>query len=151
MLCRCDWPRFFLMPYRVIFVPTLRPTRLSGSSTMDAKVKQEWIDALVSGFYKQGKYQLREQGDFYDPCGVLCELAVNAGIIEPASFTPKSKHSLPDRSWSGYKYGSDGVTGLPAAVQEWAGVPYYIGMRISRMGDLGKNFEFIAQHIKEHL
>jgi hypothetical protein len=116
-------------------------------------IKAEWVAALRSGFYKQGKYQLREQGEFYDPCGVLCELAVNAGVLDPARFTPK-RDDDPERSWSGYQYGTtgdNGGTGLPKAVQEWAGLAYYQGYRISIMGDKGKKFDEIADYIEKEL
>lgn len=120
---------------------------------MKTEIKQQWVDALRSGFYKQGKYQLREAGDFFDPCGVLCELAVSAGVIDPAGFTPKEKHNIPDRSWSGFYYGNPktdtGATGLPKAVQEWADINYYQGMRVSRMGDRGKKFNEIADYIEK--
>lgn len=123
---------------------------------MKADIKALWVDALRSGLYKQGKYQLREQGDFYDPVGVLCELAVSAGVIAPATFTPREKHAIPDRSWSGYKYVSNdpllretGATGIPKDVAEWADLSYYLGMRVSRMGDKGKKFSEIADYIEK--
>lgn len=51
---------------------------------MNAEIKRRWVDALRSTDYRQGEQYLhREQQDGPRYCclGVLCDLAVQAGII----------------------------------------------------------------------
>lgn len=120
---------------------------------MNEIVKAAWIADLRSGYYKKGKYQLREQGDFFDATGVLCEQAVREGIIAEPIFTPKRAEDA-ERSWSGYRYGDTGDslgTGLPKQVVEWSGVSYRTGYKISMMGDKGMSFNKIATWIEENL
>jgi hypothetical protein len=46
---------------------------------MNTKLKAEWIAALRSGKYKQGKTFLRDSVDNYCCLGVLCEVAGEVG------------------------------------------------------------------------
>src|SRR5438093_12569523 len=82
---------------------------------MNPKIKQDWIERLRSGLYAQGQRRLRRD-TISEPkhccLGVLCELAVEAGVISPSIV-----------------YGSSDVTAyghepyfLPKQVQEWAGI-----------------------------
>lgn len=53
---------------------------------MNPEVRRLWLDALRSGDYRQGTGLLRRvdaaSGDAYHCClGVLCELAVEAGVV----------------------------------------------------------------------
>ena len=41
---------------------------------MDAGLKKDWLKALRSGKYKQGKHYLRDQDNAFCCLGVLCEL-----------------------------------------------------------------------------
>lgn len=41
---------------------------------MDASLKREWLEALRSGKYKQGKLCLRDQDNAFCCLGVLCDL-----------------------------------------------------------------------------
>ena len=90
---------------------------------MKADVKKLWVDALRSGDYEQGKYQLAKTGDDgvtrYCCLGVLCDLAVKAGVIDAPEIVDGS-HSYADPFPfdSGYRNGTD----LPARVLEWAGI-----------------------------
>jgi hypothetical protein len=99
---------------------------------MNPKVREAWVRALRSGQYPQGTNYLHVAAD--DPndrwegfccLGVLCELAVQAGVIPPARHmvTPTGR-----RVWEyGVPGGEDGDgashTSLPWAVSEWAGIP----------------------------
>ena len=113
---------------------------------MKESVKTAWVERLRSGAYPQGKYQLRELGDLYDPVGVLCELAVSEQVIAPA----KEHKGNPDSIFAGYTY--EGLaTGIPKAVEEWAELPYYLAYRVSILGDKGKKFDAIADWIEENL
>ena len=124
---------------------------------MDPGVKAQWVTALRSGEYKQGRgtlHSIEPDGsgmpDTYCCLGVLCELAVKAGVIPP---------SVPQGSRSAY----DGMTGiLSASVQSWAGFtvgrgdPYVTeegtAVRLSYVND-GElaSFETIARLIEESL
>ena len=61
---------------------------------MHPEYKKRWIDALLSGDYKQGRFSLRRTTNLRDKetethryccLGVLCELLVEDGIIDRAS------------------------------------------------------------------
>jgi hypothetical protein len=84
----------------------------------NASVVQEWITALRSGEYKQTQGVLNrvESTAFETPqvgfccLGVLCDLAVKAGVIDSGEVH------------SGVTYYDNERGTLPLAVQEWAGV-----------------------------
>lgn len=48
---------------------------------MNPEIKQEWIEALRSGDYKQTQEALKDQNG-YCCLGVLCDIAVNQGIVQ---------------------------------------------------------------------
>lgn len=73
---------------------------------MNQEIKRQWIDALTSGKYKQGYHQLKTF-DGFCCLGVLCELAVEAGIINKLDEGYISEH--------GYSYQF-----LPREVMAWA-------------------------------
>lgn len=50
---------------------------------MNKEIKARWIAALRSGEYRQGRGWLKTEDDSYCCLGVLCELAVQDGIIRP--------------------------------------------------------------------
>lgn len=117
---------------------------------MNKKVKALWVASLRDGSFKKGKYQLRDLEDCYDASGVLCELAVSAGIID----APK-RYDKPDAQvFFGYQYGDpktdkNRATGIPEAVQKWADISYRTAYRIAMMGDSGKTFNQIADYIEK--
>lgn len=58
---------------------------MDGVATMmklDPEVKAKWVEALRSGKYKQGRYNLHYK-DTYCCLGVLCEVAVQEGVLLP--------------------------------------------------------------------
>lgn len=83
---------------------------------MKEDIEKRWVEALESGKYKQGKDSLKIQnkdGSFSYCClGVLCELAVEDGIIKPSS--------IPEDSFVWTYEDRSGV--LPMKVMEWAGL-----------------------------
>lgn len=82
-------------------------------STMNAEIKAQWTAALRSGEYEQGCGLLR-RGSEYCCLGVLCDLAVKAGIIPK----PERRSALGDT-----RYGAEANDlHLPAEVMAWAGV-----------------------------
>ena len=119
---------------------------------MKTDIKTEWLSALRSGEYPQGKYNLSNRGEFC--ClGVLCEIAVKHGILD----------RFPSRSESGVvTYGKKGTVKeahkLPDAVLKWAGIDDAWGeystdeytVTLSGYNDYGKTFNEIADIIEEH-
>jgi hypothetical protein len=102
-----------------------------------ADIKAQWVAALRSGEYEQGKMRLRSADDKYCCLGVLCEIAVKAAVI-PAPVQADD----PVASWS---YGEEAEwLALPGAVTEWAGLedanPIIAGESLASWND-GKTAE----------
>ena len=107
-----------------------------------------WVEALRSGKYKQTRRRLHDN-DGYCCLGVGCEIAVEAGVIQP----PKERRR---GEWVLYLYDDNHVT-LPKAVQDWLGLSTQTGdfkLRngmpecLSGMNDDGADFEWIADVIE---
>lgn len=140
------------------------PVSKKTDQKMNPKVKAAWVAALRSGEYKQGKYYLHvtqdSTGDEYCCLGVLCELAIKAGV---------ALKSKPAKEWlatdtpgkvihSYVSIDDHAVKFLPWIVEEWAGIDATIQLRIDGefmtavvANDSGKTFEQIAQAIEEQL
>ncbi len=126
------------------------------SDEFDPTVKAEWVKRLRSGAYKQGFGYLRNTDDSYCCLGVLCEIAVEQGIIpEPKQY--------PGMAW-GYVDTSQGDSarfgGPPKAVYRWAvgwpeGAnswrPTWVSRLIDMNDDEKKSFNQIAEYIEENL
>ncbi len=77
---------------------------------MNEIVKQYWVEALRSGAYEQGFNRLERNGEFC--ClGVLCDLAVSAGVTERHE-TDGAITVFGSNAWL-----------LPREVVSWAGLP----------------------------
>lgn len=137
---------------------------------MNPEIKKQWIEALTSGEYQQGKLMLGLQGepdkgepDKFCCLGVLCELAVKAGVIEPPSrvyedVTEPDVIEPPPRALGRMLfYGEDRQTSvLPRKVMDWADLDEFnpkIGLySIASWNDAhAKSFSEIAAMIKESL
>jgi hypothetical protein len=79
---------------------------------MDQDIKKRWVDALRSGEYKQARNYL-SAGDGYCCLGVLCEIAVQDGVVFKDDDTYFSKEN-PHNDYSAEE--------LPDAVRTWAGL-----------------------------
>lgn len=112
---------------------------------------EKWVAALESGEYKQGREKLRSSNDEFCCLGVACDLAAEAGVIDPPTL------DVVDGAVLVY----DGeVYFLPNPVREWLGLrsdqgTYYDEQ--SNQGTLacdndenGLTFEEIAQIIRKH-
>lgn len=78
---------------------------------MKKDVKKRWLKALRSGEYQQGTGALRTREDAFCCLGVLCELAVEEGVVE----VRQGIHE--------YQYGRGLSTAYPPnEVLEWAGL-----------------------------
>lgn len=84
---------------------------------MNVAIRKAWTRALRSGKYKQG-HGVLHKGDQYCCLGVLCELAVQAGVTDR-----EAGHGI---SGDEYTYGDRphgrAVAFLPDVVIEWAGL-----------------------------
>lgn len=120
---------------------------------MDPEVKTKWLAALRSGKYPQGVGKLRRKDGNQHCClGVLCEVAVEAGVIQPAEFV-----------FGVYRYGKDHDADLlPREVGLWAGIDYRDppvvtneaeGRKdsLSVINDSMESFEAIAGYIEKSL
>lgn len=104
---------------------------------MNKKIKAQWIAALKSGEYKQGKNKLRTKVGSFCCLGVLCNLHAQAHP-EIAARQTKMKDTLPDE------------------VVKWASLeknnPLIGKNSATTCNDvLGYNFTKIANLINDHL
>ena len=118
---------------------------------MNQEIKAQWITALRSGDYRQGQGALRRKTDGEDTfccLGVLCELAVEAGVIEAPKYSTTGV-------WG---YGAPAHMGatsvLPMEVQEWSGVDScgmfggVVECSLTELNDNGTVFSRIADVIE---
>lgn len=119
---------------------------------MNREIRDRWIAALRSGKYQQGKYSLRRD-ERYCCLGVLCELAVQDGIIE--RYDPLNDHVYDFGDENGSSNGA-----LPPTVVRWAGLHDSIPLvrfagnehGLASLNDsIGLNFNQIAQIIEQQL
>lgn len=91
---------------------------------MNEEIKAQWLAALRSGGYTQGRGALitRKPGHTAHCClGVLCEIAADAGVIE------RSVGVRPGFLAEGSEEGvQNGI--LPEAVRSWAGLTSQTGL-----------------------
>lgn len=138
---------------------------------MNSDVKNLWIDALLSGKYKQGHECLKDHNGRYCCLGVLCDLAVKANVI-PEPVTKEESYECPMTELTSYKlvtyFGSPIINHrgdiikenhvvLPPEVTKWAGLNSYDpttnedGRTLSNLNDDGYTFQVLANIIKESL
>lgn len=116
---------------------------------MNPDIKALWVASLRDGSFRRGRFQLRDLDDYFDPIGVLCELAVSAGVLDQPE-----RYDNEGGVFFGYRYGSPGdyhATGLPKAVEEWSSLNYHTAYRVAMLSDNGKTFIQIADWIEENL
>jgi hypothetical protein len=119
---------------------------------MNPDIKAEWLAALRSGKYTQGRSRLRTQFDNTESfccLGVLCDVAAKDG---PGQWAKGGSYYLTD--------GSHSDTSLPLGVSKWAGlnddndpvVGPGGGMCLSSLNDENRlSFADIADLIEEYL
>ena len=117
---------------------------------MDEKIKTRWVDRLENGNIPQGTGVLGTPEGKRCCLGVLCDLAVEDGIIEP-----------PEARVSGFLvYDKASISLLPLTVARWAGLNGVNGQyedhdgrphQLTNDNDGGKPFSQIAQIIKEYV
>lgn len=109
---------------------------------MKADIKRQWVKALRSGAYLQGKGKLRTGRKSFCCLGVLCDL-----------HSKKTKESWINGSGMRAYLGCTGT--LPLLVQRWAGLrrdnPNINRRSLASLNDTGKSFKTIASLIQKHL
>ncbi len=127
-------------------------------SVMNPEVKEAWVAALRSGKYDQGIGSLKSEASdthLYCCLGVLCELAVEAGVIPPGE-----RHEDQPKNYSYYFLGEDEF--LPSEVMTWANLDTNNGIykpadnvwgydqALTDLNDNGKSFNDLADIIERH-
>ncbi len=122
---------------------------------MNSQIKQQWITALRSGEYTQGRWNLQSMEGFC--ClGVLCDVYAKETNTEW-----KVKTADVDKTFT-YYYFDDQSTHLPESVVKWAGLDHASPIikfanangnikPLAVLNDEGSTFEEIAQLIEEQL
>ena len=109
---------------------------------MNEEIKAQWIEALLSGEYKQGKGALRNSKDEYCCLGVLCDLySKNTGV--EWGIDPLGSHNM-----------HSNVSMTPVQVDLWGEFANGTSgtlLELAEMNDFGRTFEQIAEYIKEKL
>lgn len=150
------------------------------TSVMDERIKLDWLDALRSGEIHQGSGKLHtatKNGDGterHEFCclGVLCELAVAAGVVERVDLSDTDGYRDAEDTVYGYAPTEGPSAGVPfphyppQEVATWAGLPHgdtnpyvtrYEGedpevptgrQVIANVNDEGATFETIADLIE---
>jgi hypothetical protein len=116
---------------------------------MNKEIKQQWIAALTSGKYKQGKGQLRDKDNNFCCLGVLCNLHAKEHP-EIAAMQISRGEYMGEVSW------------LPDEVIEWSGLDSPNGVytrnayassedvqTLAADNDCGYSFRKIAKIIEE--
>jgi hypothetical protein len=114
---------------------------------MKTEIKEQWVKALRSGEYKQGVGLLNKNQKLC--ClGVLCELAVKAGVPVLVSF---------DKGFGCTAY-DDATEMPPKSVADWAGTDRSPKVQhgveyaeLSALNDRGHSFNMIADLIEAQL
>lgn len=114
----------------------------------EKRIREAWVSALNSGEYRQARGALHKKGhgrEGFCCLGVLCELAVQAKVIPPATKDAYSK----EFEYKGYS------STLPKEVVAWAGLSDSSGSIIGRETSLvilndesRKSFKAIAKIIE---
>lgn len=112
----------------------------------DPTLKAQWVTALRSGDYIQGKSALQYGGN-YCCLGVLCEVMVKNGsdlvTTSPLGIGYRQKYHM-----FGFVQNN---TNIADEVRQEIGLKNVIMARLMTMNDGGKSFEQIADYIEKKL
>jgi hypothetical protein len=107
--------------------------------SMNPDIKAKWVAALRSGEYKQGTGSLRNSQNEYCCLGVLCEVAVEEGLIPPATL-------LGEGDYYGY---NEHISFLPSSLSK--GFNLHQTHDLIRLNDEEKwSFANIADYIEKN-
>lgn len=88
---------------------------------MKAEVRDLWAEALLSGEFEQTTGLLHEVGGGLCCLGVLCEVAVKAGVIPAPDTTEDGAYQYGQYAGPSGDIAHTSTSVLPLAVVEWAG------------------------------
>lgn len=101
---------------------------------MNKDIKKQWVDALRSGKYKQGKTRLKTCHGEYCCLGVLCEIL-----------------NIPNQAGT-YSYKNNSSIGsLPGPLRFELEVSTDLLNKLTNMNDGGSSFDEIADYIEANL
>jgi hypothetical protein len=105
----------------------IRTSATEGQEFVKEDIKAQWVAALRSGEFEQGKTALKTNEGSYCCLGVLCELAVREGVaVAVPSIGKDNEFSAHSNNYfgPGPDWDSDGMESglLPEVVQKWAGL-----------------------------
>ena len=103
--------------------------------------KAEWVAALRSGKYEQGRNYLKTRDNKFCCLGVLSELYETPSELGSHAYTYKFDEL--DPSFSNY------TGGVPPELMDMAGVDSNYGSKLARMNDKGDSFNEIADFIEK--
>jgi hypothetical protein len=116
---------------------------------MHKHIADELTMNLRSGEFEQGRNRLRSVEGKFCCLGVLCEMAVKAGVIPPATLFRK----YTDAYTYGASFDDSSMSVLPDAVRDWAGMNSSTGEfgidgeTLTVLNDRGESFNDIADRI----
>jgi len=124
---------------------------------VNTKIKHQWIDALLSQSYSQGRCYLRTHDNKYTVLGVLADIAVQKNIgswsqfstLDPILFGPK-KHPyrfLIDSDRMTEKDLGHAVFFLPNYILSSTSLSFSDALYILQQNDSGLTFEELASEI----
>lgn len=118
---------------------------------MNKDIKSQWVDALRSGKYTQGRGALRDKNDHFCCLGVLSELAAEAGVVEASQISKRNGWNYIDVTGPAtYSY-----TQIIGAVAQWAGMDeverVFCNQTLASDNDSGMSFDDIADKIEQEL
>lgn len=109
---------------------------------MNPEIKARWVERLRSGKIRQGKRRLGSTNGYRCCLGVLCDIAVEDGVIgEPEAVDVYLKYAGEEAQ-------------LPSAVHAWAGLNLLAGEEedLIQLNDVEQwSFTHIADYIEENL
>lgn len=122
---------------------------------MNKEIAMKWADELESGRWKQGKGALNTADKRHCCLGVLCEMAVAAGVRVKKRKATKAQ--LESDSLAGdYRSYAGALSTPPASVVRWAGMndsdgnPFINDEAIAEHNDQGASFKKLAKLIRKH-
>ena len=118
--------------------------------------RQQWVDALRSGKYKQGKLTLHPKQDKYCCLGVACDISKKGFWTDYDQKNGHMNYVTPD--------GDVKTNSLPTEIIEWLGLDNATGFlkqniefegitvtSLAKLNDYDASFEFIANVIESDI
>jgi hypothetical protein len=125
---------------------------------MNTKIKHQWIDALLSEQYTQGKCYLRSWNNRYSVLGVLADIAVNKKLgswsrfdcLDSLSPSPPTHpyQFLLDKSRMTEKDYGHAVFFLPNSILTSTNLGFSNALYLLQQNDFGLTFEQLAKEIE---